>query len=283
MTELAGRVALVTGGGSGIGRALSLALAAEGCAVAVADIALDRAQEVAEQAAGRGVGAVALACDVADRAAVAAMKAEAVAAVGPPTLVFANAGVTSFDPLEAMAPQEIDWILQTNLMGVMHCVEAFLPDLLEAGAGHIVATSSAGALTPGRLPHQLPYGASKLALVALMLNLEADYGGRGVHGTVLLPGGVPSRILEGPTLRPARFGGPGQAIELEPGSGPKTAFRPPEEVAEMTLRAVRLNRPVVITDETRREGFERLYVEPVRQAFDELDAVLAETQRGEDR
>jgi NAD(P)-dependent dehydrogenase (short-subunit alcohol dehydrogenase family) len=209
------------------------------------------------------------------------MKGGAQAALGAPSLIFANAGVTSFEPLEAMSPEEVDWILQTNLMGVIHCVEAFLPDLLAAGEGHLIVTSSAGALTPGLVARQIPYGASKLALVSLVLNFNADYAERGVRATALIPGGVPSRILEGPTVRPARFGGPGQPIELKPNPGAaKIAFREPEEVAEMTLRAVRLNRPIVITDETRREVFQTFYVDPVMRAFDELDVLLAEQQRG---
>jgi short-subunit dehydrogenase len=168
-------------------------------------------------------------------------------------------------------------------MGAMHCVEAFLPDLLAAGGGHVVATASAGALTPGFLPNQIPYAASKAALVSMMLNLDADYRARGVRGTVLIPGGVPSRILEGPTIRPERFGGPGEPIRLAAKSTPNPiAFRSPEEVAEMTLRAVRLDRRVVVTDETRRDLFQSLYVEPVMQAFDELDALIAE-KTGEDR
>jgi NAD(P)-dependent dehydrogenase (short-subunit alcohol dehydrogenase family) len=249
--------------------------------VAVADISLERAKGVAAEVRALGAPAAALACDVSDWNSVLAMKAAAEAALGPPSLIFANAGVTSFEPLDRMTPGEVDWIVQTNLMGVMHCVEAFLADRLAAGEGHFVATSSAGALTPSMVPNQIPYGATKMALVGLMLNLEADYGPRGVHGTVLLPGGVPSRILEGPTVRPERFGGPGAPIALATDRpAVPIAFRSPDEVARMTLLAVRANRPVVVTDETRREKFQRLYVDHVMRAFDDLEAFIAE---GEDR
>ena len=117
MTSITGRVALVTGGGSGIGRGLALALAAEKCAVIVSDIAQDRANGVVNEIKQVGGKAVAVICDVSDLASVAAMKAEAERTLGPPTLVFANAGVTSFDPLEQMTSQDIDRIVQVNLMG----------------------------------------------------------------------------------------------------------------------------------------------------------------------
>src|SRR5688572_276102 len=162
MTEIRGRVALVTGGGSGIGRGLALALAADGAAVAVADIRADAAKAVAEEVAAAGGRAVGLACDVSDRAAVARTKAEAEAALGRVSLLFANAGATHFDRMAEMPADEVDWIIQVNLMGVTNCVMAFLPEMIAARDGHVVATASMAGILAGWIPYHAPYSAAKL-------------------------------------------------------------------------------------------------------------------------
>jgi NAD(P)-dependent dehydrogenase (short-subunit alcohol dehydrogenase family) len=278
MTSIPGRIALVTGGGSGIGRGLALALAAEKCQVVVADIAMDRAAAVADEIRKTGAAAFPVVCDVSDRASVIAMKTAAEQSFGPPTLVFANAGVTSFEPLEDMTGQDIDWIVQVNLMGVMHCVEVFLPHMLAQKDGHIVATASTAGLIPSRIPYHGPYAAAKMGVIALMLNLHTDYAGHGVGCSVLVPGGVRGRMLECPTVRPARFGGPTAPIQMKQdlATRNKIAFREPEEVAEMVLRGVRANRPMILTDETRRHFFQSLYVDVVMQAFDDVQAFVDE-------
>src|ERR1700741_3143215 len=103
MTEIAGKTALVTGGGSGIGPGLARARAAEKASVVVADIQLDKAQAVADEIRSHGGSAIALVCDVCERDAIRQMKADANAAFGPVSLLFANAGATSFDPLMEMS------------------------------------------------------------------------------------------------------------------------------------------------------------------------------------
>jgi len=100
--DLSGKVAVVTGGGSGIGRAIAIALAGEGVSVAVADIMEANAKAVAEGIGRAGGRAVAIPCDVCDRASVAAMKAQANSLLGPVSLLIANAGVTMFEELTDM-------------------------------------------------------------------------------------------------------------------------------------------------------------------------------------
>ena len=118
MTGLAGRNAVVTGGGGGIGRALALHMARAGARIAVTDIGLDRAEETAAAILAEGGFACAIHCDVSDRGSVQAMADAATVALGPVSMVVANAGVTSFDPLVEMADDDVDWIVQVNLMGV---------------------------------------------------------------------------------------------------------------------------------------------------------------------
>src|SRR5579883_3492596 len=148
MTEIAGKAALVTGAGSGIGRAAAKALAREGARVVVADIRKDGADAVAAEIKSAGGTAIGVACDVSDRAAVRKMKADANQAFGPIQIVIPNAGATSFERMVNITDNEIDWIIQVNLMGVMNCVQVFLPDMLAAKDGHIVASASAAGLIP---------------------------------------------------------------------------------------------------------------------------------------
>jgi NAD(P)-dependent dehydrogenase (short-subunit alcohol dehydrogenase family) len=272
MTEIVGRAAVVTGAGSGIGRALARALAAEGASVVVADIVADRAQSVASEIGGAGGSAVAVVCDASDRASVRDLKAKADTAFGAASLLFANAGATSFQRLTEMSDDEVDWITEVNLRGVSHCLQAFLPDMVARRAGHVVATASMVGLIPDLLPYHAPYTSAKAGVIAMMLNLRMELAETGVGCTVLCPGGVTTRIHETPRYRPTRYGGPLEGTVRAPEGyvqSRKISFRPPEEVAQMVLRAVRENRPMVVTDASYREAFTRGYVDVVLSAFDD--------------
>lgn len=275
MTEFGGKAALVTGAGSGIGSGLARALAAEGASVVVADILSGNAQSVASEIARSGGSALAVACDVSDRASVRDLKGKAEAAFGPISLLFANAGVTSVDRLTDLSPDEVDWITEVDLLGVSNCLQAFLPDMIAMRAGHVVATASLVGLIPAWLPCHVPYTAAKAGVIAMMLNLRMEVSEFGIGCTVLCPGGVATRIHETPRYRPARFGGPSEGTVKGPKGFVQTEkihFRSPEEVAEMTLLAVRENRPMVVTDSTRRELFLKSYVDVVLSAFDDAAA-----------
>jgi NAD(P)-dependent dehydrogenase (short-subunit alcohol dehydrogenase family) len=275
MTQIGGRAAVVTGGGSGIGRALARALAAEGASVVVADILEENAQKVAGEISGAGGSALAVACDVSDRESVRSLKVEANAAFGVISLLFANAGATSVEPLTSLSDDDFDWITQVNFFGVSNCLRVFLPDMLAQRAGHVAATASLVGLIPPFLPRHVPYTASKAGVIGMMLNLREEISELGVGCTVLCPGGVATRIGDTPRYRPARFGGPFERRTQRPEGwveAHKIVFRPPEEVAEMLLLAVRENRPLVVTDATQREDFVRGYVDVVLSAFDDCSA-----------
>ena len=281
MTDIRGRTALVTGGGSGIGRALAQALAAAGAAVAVADILPESAEAAAGDIRAAGGTALAVHCDVGDRASVAAAKARVSRELGPVSLLFANAGATCFEYLPQMTEQDVDWILQTNLLGVVNCLLAFYPDMAAAGAGHVVATASAAGLLPAWVPCHAPYSAAQMGIIGMMLNLRMEALEAGVGCTVLCPGGVESGMKDNNArYRPARFGGPGDGgVKLPAGFFERAdlKFRPAADVARMCLAAVRANRPLVVTDATMRKLFRETYHDVVMKAFDELDAFDAGT------
>src|SRR5207245_542295 len=145
-----------------------------GAAVAVADILLDNAERVAAEIRADGGNAVAVECDVCERDSIHRMKEEAMAALGPIQLVFANAGATSFTPLMEMSDADVDWIIHVNLMGVMYTTRAFLPEMIAARDGHICATASMAGLLPQLLPEHVPYSAAKAGIIGMMMNVAIE-------------------------------------------------------------------------------------------------------------
>lgn len=277
MTDISGRTAVVTGGGSGIGKGLAMELARQGAKVAVADIKLETARKVADAIVAAGGEAIAVECDVCERASIAAMKQAVHAAFGPVTLLFANAGATSFDPLMEMSDDDVDWILTVNLHGVMNTTRAFLPDMMEAKAGHVCATASMAGLLPGWIPVHAPYSAAKAGIIGLMMNLGLELAEHGIHTTSYCPGGVATGMKAGnATYRPARFGGPSEA-ELHVGEhsaevAAAHAFYSPDAIAPMVLEAVRNNRAFVFDHPDQREQFRRTYSSVVEACYDDCDA-----------
>lgn len=278
MTEIAGKAAVVTGGGNGIGMGLAKELARQGAAVAIADINQDNAQKVADEIRAAGGTAVALHCDVCDRGSIAAMKQQANAALGPVTLVFANAGATSFTPLAQMSDDDVDWIVHVNLMGVMYSVRAFLPDLVAAGDGHICATASMAGLLPGWIPEHVPYSAAKAGIIGMMMNLALELGPSGIHTTSYCPGGVASGMkANNGRYRPPQFGGPEEEDAAVKFTGTATphgalAFYHPEDVAPMVLDAVRHNRAFAFDHADQRRFFRETYADVVEACYDAAEA-----------
>ena len=281
MTEIAGKTAVVTGGGSGIGMGLAKELGRQGARVAVADIQLAKAEAVAAAIREAGGEAVALHCDVTERASINAMRDAATDALGPANLVFANAGATSFTPLIDMSDADVDWIVQVNLMGVMNTTRAFLPGMIAAGGGHICATSSMAGLLPGWMPVHVPYSAAKLGIIGMMMNLAIELRPHNVFTTSYCPGGVASGMkANNGAYRPEKFGGPEPVAEVQFSGTDKThssmAFYRPEDVAPIVLNAVRNNRPFVFDHADQRRLFAETYASIVEACYDDLEAWQAE-------
>ena len=276
MTDITGRSAIITGGGSGIGMGLAKALAAAGARVGVADILLDNAQRVAEDIRSTGGTAFALECDVCERPSIAAMKAQANAQLGPITLLFANAGATSFDPLMEMSDADVDWIIQVNLMGVMNTTRAFLPDMMAAGSGHICATASMAGLLPGWIPVHVPYSAAKMGIIGMMMNLGMELKPHAIFTTIYCPGGVATGMKDNNArYRPSRFGGPGAGeVQIGEASAEHTSmqFFRPEAVAPMVLRAITNNRPFIFDHPDQRHLFRETYSRIIEDCYDDAEA-----------
>ncbi len=279
MTDIGRRVAFVTGGGGSIGGAIARALAADGASVAVADILVERATATVDAIRDRGGTAIAVACDQSDRESLQEAKAEVNRDLGSVSLLFAIAGATSFQRLVDMTDDDVDWLFATNLMGVVNCLRAFLPEMIEAGSGHVLATSSTAGLRPAWLPQHSAYAAAKLGVIGLMFSLRAELEEDGIRSTLLVPAGVATEMGKYNHLyRPPRFGPPVEIRVAAPESAKrlyaehKRVWRPADEVAQMVMLAVRENRPIVSTDAYDRKIFQETYVDPFMTAFDQVEA-----------
>ncbi|MDV3127869.1 SDR family oxidoreductase [Mycobacterium sp. 21AC1] len=284
MTEIKDRAAVVTGGGSGIGRALAIELARQGAAVGVADIMPANAERVAREITDEGGTAIALECDVCERGSIDAMRTEAQGELGAISLLIANAGATSFEPLVEMSDADVDWIVHVNLMGTLYCVQSFLPGMIAAGkGGHLLATSSVSGMFPAWLPSQAPYSSAKLGVVGLMLNLGAELAPHDINTTVYCPGGVATGMKDNnERYRPTRFGGPKAAPVRVPEEFVQDSLRmlAPEVIAPMVLRAITNDRRIVFDHSSQRQVWIDTYQQPVLDAFDVVEQEEIAASRG---
>jgi len=181
-------VTFLTGASSGIGRSLARRLAAQGDVVAV--VARRRAllESLVAEIAVAGGRALAVECDVTDRAAVHAAVRDVEATLGPIERLIANAGGGEPTDATAFAAAQVEQALALNVVGAANCIEAVLPGMLRRGRGHIVATSSLAAYRG--LPGAAAYSAAKAALTNMLESLRIDLRPRGIAVTILCPGFV---------------------------------------------------------------------------------------------
>jgi NAD(P)-dependent dehydrogenase (short-subunit alcohol dehydrogenase family) len=195
MSKVDGKVCAVTGAGSGIGRALAMALAAKGCRLAISDVNAAGLEETAALARGAGAPDVLLTTlDVADRDAVFAWAAEAVAHFGVVHQIYNNAGVAHSRPVIESEWEDYDRVLSINLGGVIHGTQAFLPHAIASGDGHIVNVSSLNGIMAQ--PEMSHYCASKYAVRGFTecLRMEMEDARHPVGVTSIHPGGIKTNI-----------------------------------------------------------------------------------------
>lgn len=188
-------VAIVTGGGQGIGRAFSLALAAHGARVAVADLRGDNAERVAAEIRDGGGSSLGLECDVADEASVGRMVTQACDALGTPSILVNDAAVFSslkMRPFTQIPTSEWDAVMAVNVRGAFNCCRAVVPLMAAAGYGKIVNISSSTVFL-GR-PNYLHYVTSKAALIGFTRALATEIGPMGIRVNAITPGSTQTEI-----------------------------------------------------------------------------------------
>jgi len=186
-----GKLAIVTGGGSGIGRAVGEALVRRGAQVWLADIDGSAAERTARGASGRG-SARGLTLDVTDAAAVQDLVDTAFAEHGRLDYLFNNAGIALFGDARHMTLGDWNDLIRVNLQGVVHGVVAAYPRMIECGGGHIVNTASAAGLLP--VPYNTAYSATKHAVVGLSTSLRIEAERHGVRVSAVCPGLIDTPI-----------------------------------------------------------------------------------------
>lgn len=254
MHDFSGKVAVITGGGSGIGRGIALTLAREGMAVAVADVQSDAAESVASEIADAGGDGFAVTVDVTSVDSLSAAAAEVSERVGPVNLLCANAGVLRVASLDRHTIEDWEYTLSVNVVGVVKTVKAFLPQLRQnAPEAHIVNTASLGGLiSVERFPIGA-YTASKYACVGYSEMLRGELAPEGIGVSVLCPGVVESKLAQTSIdNRPASYGeqrAPEMGAALTDGerTGPAPHPMAAEDVGPIVMRAVRENRLHVLT------------------------------------
>ena len=226
--DLRGKVAVVTGGGSGIGLAISARLAADGAAVAVLDRNAASADEAAATITAGGGKAIDVEADVTDRAGVEAAVDHVAQSLGAPTILVNNAGLEQFGPFLKIDLETWQRVLTVNLTGTYHCCQVVIPHMLEAGWGRIVNISSSSA--QGGQPYMAAYVSSKAAVIGLTKSLALEFGPKGITVNTIPPGFIDTPMLRANEAR-GRLGGP---VEEHEQRTPVRRIGRPEDIAAAT-------------------------------------------------
>lgn len=233
-----GGVAVITGAGSGIGRATALRLARDGATVHAADIDAAAAEATADEIRRGGAVATAHAVDVADAGAVESLADVVFAADGRVDILHNNAGIAHSGPVEETPLADWRRIVEINLMGVIHGIHAFVPRMLEQGGeAQIVNTASGLGLIAG--VELAPYCTTKFAVVGLSESLNAELRSRGIGVTALCPGIIATNIVTESTARGDMAARKQRIADFYARRGAS-----PDAVAEAVVNAVRKRRVV---------------------------------------
>jgi NAD(P)-dependent dehydrogenase (short-subunit alcohol dehydrogenase family) len=250
MEQLEGRVAVVTGGASGIGLGIAEAFAGQGMKVVLADVDRSRLEAERDRLGAAGFEVTSVVTDVGNPAQVDALADAAVAAFGDLHLICNNAGVVRSGRTWELSLDDWDQVLRVNLLGVVHGVRAFVPRLLASGhEGHVVNVASMAAVTP--VPGIAPYNVTKHGVLALSETLEAELtaAGASIGVTVVMPGRVRSRLglsPDAPDVDPPAAGGEPGVLE-------------PDDVGAQVVAAVRTGRLHLFTHPERKLDVERRF------------------------
>jgi NAD(P)-dependent dehydrogenase (short-subunit alcohol dehydrogenase family) len=271
MERLEGRVAVITGGASGIGLGIARAFAGAGAKLALLDVEEGALAAAGEALAKGGAEVIGLRADVSDPASLEAAAERVLARFGRIHLLCNNAGVLTHGPLAESQTIDWSWLVGVNLLGVGNGIRSFVPHIRAHGeGGHVVNTASVAGLVA--LPGLGIYGATKFAVMAISETLRAELAPEGIGVSVLCPGGVRTRIHEAARNRPAAFGGPdacaGRATATD--AAVDTGMDP-DRVGACVLRAVRRNDLYVLTHPEFRAPF-AARMQAILEAFDRAAA-----------
>lgn len=236
-----GASAVITGGASGIGRALAEELARRGCEVVLADLQINLAEKVASAIQETGGKANAFELDVADFSAFELVVNKTFERIGRLDFMFNNAGIGIGGPVELHSIKDWNRIIDVNLRGVVNGIQAAYPIMLRQGFGHIINTASMGGFMP--TPGITSYGATKHAVVGLSKSLRIEAEEKGIRVSVLCPGVVRTPILDG-----GKYGK--MLVDISPeqkrDGWKKLKPMPADAFARKVLNAIAKNKAIII-------------------------------------
>ncbi|MGA7807951.1 SDR family NAD(P)-dependent oxidoreductase [Bradyrhizobium sp.] len=275
MRQFSGKTAFVTGGASGIGLALGRALANLGMNVMLADVETEALDKAVVDLRHSGCKVAGIGCDVADPDSVEAAAKATFAAFGHVHVVCNNAGVAAGGGIDDISLDNWRWVIDVNLMGVVHGIRSFLPHIRAHGeGGHIVNTASMAGLTAGY--GFSPYAASKFAVVAMSEGLALQLKPHGIGVSVLCPSYVRTRIGESGRNRLPRYG---EAPRLDPASPAGLMLAEidrrlagglePSDVAARVIAAIRQDELYVFTHPNMREEVDQRFA-AIQAAMDRV-------------
>lgn len=242
MKDFTGKVAAITGAGSGMGRTLALQLAKEGCGLALSDINEKSLAETVEMASHTGVRVTSTKLDVSNKEAVFAWAEDTVSKHGKVNMVFNNAGVALSGTVAAVELEDYEWIMGINFWGVVYGTKAFLPYLEASGEGHIINTSSIFGLASQ--PLMSGYNASKFGVRGFTESLRQDLeiSGSCVSASCVHPGGIKTNIAKSARMNESSTAITGVDNEASIREFEKLLNTTPEQAAKVILKGVRKNK-----------------------------------------
>jgi len=255
MKDLNGRVAVVTGAASGIGKATATRLAEEGMKVVLSDIEEAALEKAVRELKDRNFEVIGVPTDVSRNEAIEALAEETMSTFGAVNVVHNNAGVVVSGPIEELSLSDWEWVLGVDLWSVIYGVRTFLPLIKETGDGHIVNTAStAGLQASGSIA---PYNVAKFGVVALTetLRVELDEANCGVSASVLCPGAINTQIVmskrnrDPESAKDHKSSVQEEAFEKNAGALLAQQGKDPSEVAGMIVNAILKDEFWILTHE----------------------------------
>jgi NAD(P)-dependent dehydrogenase (short-subunit alcohol dehydrogenase family) len=269
--EIQGKIAVVTGAASGIGRATAVALAKEGADLVLADVNDDRLEQVRKEIAALGRNGIAVHTDVSRLQDVRKLFDRSISEMGRVDILMNNAGVHLTGAAEKISIADWKWMVGINLWGVVYGINVFLPHMLERGSGHIVNTASISGLIGSE--SSISYVATKFAVVGMSECLVAYLRPKGIGVTVLCPGSVATHIFEHERVVPFEDGFDDEreayykALDQGGWSQLPWPVVSPEEVAKKVVHAVKENIFLVYTQ----SGFKEMVVKKAQDPEGVID------------